>query len=178
MTMHECRMSHFFEELGKDPVLYSILIKLKLKSFRKKSSLEQPDNFREFVSCWIFVHCCIINAFSESIEQPELKNQVQQKVFEKLSMVCWDKESITGILKEFVKEFQTGEELSDPDFSFSTGAMLSWCYYKRLLVLFRLKHYKPSLSELPSRAELAMIARITDNQIQMKLQLLNDMLNV
>ena len=176
MTMQEYWMGNFFEVLGKEPELYRACMIAKIKSHGEKSTLEQPDNFREFISCWIFVHCFIIHESAIAVEEPELRHKVQQMAMSEIGRVCHDDEAIEGILEEFMNELQACRDMRDPGFSFSPGAMLSWFYCKRLDLLFRLKHYSPSPSELPSRSELALITRLTDDTIQMTLQSFNHLL--
>lgn len=176
MTMQEYWMGNFFEVLAKEPELYRECMIAKIKSFGERSTLEQPDNFREFISCWIFVHSFIIHESVISIEEPELRQKVQQMALSEIGRVCRDDEAIEGILEEFLKELQTRSDMSEPEFTFSPGAMLSWFYCKRLQILFRLKQNTPSPSELPSRSELALITRLTDDTIQMTLQSFNHLL--
>ncbi len=176
MTMQDYWIGDFFEVLAKEPELYRECMIARIKSYGEKSTLEQPENFREFISCWIFVHCFIIHESVVSIEKTELRKNIQQMALSEIGRVCRGDEAIEGVLKEFLNELQTREEMRDTGFSFSPGNMLAWYYCKRLQVLFRLKHYTPSPSELPSRSELALITRLTDDTIQLTLQSFNHLL--
>ena len=88
MTMQEYWMGDFFAVLGKEPELYRECMNSRIRSLGQKSSLEHPDNFREFISCWIFIHSFILHEHVLTIEDSELREKVQTMAMAEIAAVC------------------------------------------------------------------------------------------
>lgn len=162
-------IANFFTVLGKEPELYRECMIAKIRSMGEKATLENPDNFREFICCWIFVHSFILHEHVLIIEDVEMRDTVRKMALTEISGVCQNEEAACGILAEFLTDLESRNLLSDPDNGFSPGNMLAWYYCKRLQIMFQVKHHEPGPADLPSRAELALITRLTDDTIPMTL---------
>lgn len=169
-AMQEYWIGNFFAVLGREPELYRECMIARIRSLGERPTLENHYYFREFISCWIFVHAFILHEHVFAIEDGELRDKVQKMAMNEITVVCRTEKAAGSILAEFLTELETRNELSDPGCGFSPGNMLAWYYCKRLQVVSRLRPNPSSLSELPSKAELSLIARLTDDTIPMTLQ--------
>jgi len=162
-------IANFFTVLSREPELYRDCMISRIRAMGEKATLSNPDNFREFICCWIFVHCFILHEHVVTIEDSQLRGSVQQLALGEIARVCHNDDAISQVLVEFFEELESKKELTDPGFSFSPGHMLAWYYCKRLQIMFQLKHHEAGPTDLPSRAELALITCLTDDTIPMTL---------